>query len=137
MKKKRGAVPKRHGETYADVLTRQRMLKQAVKEAARDTTVQVEADIRTQRALWLCSVSVADAFGIGPQRMQRFFDTLQANAEELEQMAKENGEEYAYEKLREKAERVSGVSIDYLYEHEMLEAKKRHALEGVELDADQ
>lgn len=137
MKKKRGAAPKRHGEIYADVLTRQRMLKQAVKEAARDTTVQVEADIRTQRALWLCSVSVADAFGIGPQRMQRFFDTLQANAEELEQMAKENGEEYAYEKLREKAERVSGVSIDYLYEHEMLEAKKRHALEGVELDADQ
>lgn len=98
MKKKRGAAPKRHGETYADVLARQRMLKQAVKEAARDTTVQVEADIRTQRALWLCSVSVADAFGIGPQRMQRFFDTLQANAEELEQMAKENGEEYAYEK---------------------------------------
>ena len=35
MKKKRGAAPKRHGETYADVLTRQRMLKQAVKEAGK------------------------------------------------------------------------------------------------------
>ena len=95
-------------------------------DAARDTSIQLEADIRTQRALWLSSVSVADAFGIGPKRMQLFFDALQANSEELERMRVENGEEYAYEKLREKAERVSGIKIQYLYEHEMRVAEKMH-----------
>lgn len=125
-KERRAMQKKRPGETYADVLARKQMLKQAVRDAARDTSIQLEADIRTQRALWLSSVSVADAFGIGPKRMQLFFDALQANSEELERMRVENGEEYAYEKLREKAERVSGIKIQYLYEHEMREAEKMH-----------
>jgi len=125
MNRKARRAKMRPGETYADVLARKQMLKQAVREAARDTTIQLEADIRTQRALWLCSVSVADAFGIGPQRMRRFFDTLQANAEELERMRAENGEEYAYEKLRQKAERVSGISIEYLYQHEMSQSREK------------
>ena len=125
-KERRAMQKKRPGETYADVLARKQMLKQAVRDAARDTSIQLEADIRTQRALWLSSVSVADAFGIGPKRMQLFFDALQANSEELERMRVENGEEYAYEKLREKAERVSGIKIQYLYEHEMRVAEKMH-----------
>lgn len=125
MNRKARRAKMRPGETYADVLARKQMLKQAVREAARDTTIQLEADIRTQRALWLCSVSVADAFGIGPQRMRRFFDTLQANAEELERMRAENGEEYAYEKLRQKAELVSGTGIDYLYQHEMNQSREK------------
>lgn len=125
-KERRAMQKKRPGETYADVLARKQMLKQAVRDAVRDTSIQLEADIRTKRALWLSSVSVADAFGIGPKRMQLFFDALQANSEELERMRVENGEEYAYEKLREKAERVSGIKIQYLYEHEMREAEKMH-----------
>lgn len=126
MNRKARRAKKRPGETYADVLARKQMLKQAVREAARDTSIQLEADICTQRALWLSSVSVADAFGIGPKRMPLFFDALQANSEELERMIAENGEEYAYEKLRQKAEQVSGIKIQYLYEHEMREAEKTH-----------
>lgn len=80
MNRKARRAKKRPGETYADVLARKQMLKQAVREAARDTSIQLEADIRTQRALWLSSVSVADAFGIGPKRMPLFFDALQANS---------------------------------------------------------
>lgn len=125
MNRKARRAKKRPGETYADVLARKQMLKQAVREAARDTSIQLEADIRTQRALWLSSVSVADAFGIGPKRMPLFFDALQANSEELERMIAENGEEYAYEKLRQKAERVSGISIEYLYQHEMSQAREK------------
>lgn len=125
MNRKARRVKKKPGETYADVLARKQMLKQAVREAARDTSIQLEADIRTQRALWLCSVSVADAFGIGPQRMRRYFDALQANSEELERMRDENGEEYAYEKLRQKAERVSGIDIEYLYQHEMRQTREK------------
>lgn len=38
-------------------------------------------------------------------------------------MEQEADSEYAYEKLRQRAEQVSGVQIEYLYEHEMIAAK--------------
>ena len=121
------------GMTFADELRQKQLMRQAVQNAANDATVQVRADTATQRALWLAVCSIADAYGFGPERMQRFFDALQANSEELERMREENDEEYAYEKLRLKAERVTGVQIKYLYEHEALAAQIKHAQEGIEL----
>lgn len=121
------------GMTFADELARKRMLKEAVREAASDATVQVRADTATQRALWLAVCSIADAYGFGPDRMQRFFVAMQENSEELERMRRENDEDYAYEKLRLKAERVTGTKIAYLYEHEALAAQIKHAQEGVDV----
>lgn len=46
-------------QSYADVLARQREAHEAVEKAARDATVKVDADIRTQRALWLSVISMA------------------------------------------------------------------------------
>lgn len=130
--KKKGKSPKKHhaakpnGMNYAQVLARQALIQQAVEKAAADTTVQLQSDIHTQRAMWLMVVSIADAFGVGPVRMQRdFFPALEKNTDELIRMEKENGEDYAYEKLRQRAEKVSGVKIEYLYEHEIAEARKR------------
>ena len=110
------------GMTLADELARKRMIRQAVDGAAKDAAVQVLADTATQRALWLAVCSVADAFHAGPERMQHFFKALEENTEELEQMRREVDDDYAYEKLRLKAERVSGLEIKYLYEHEAREA---------------
>lgn len=71
-------------------------------------------------------VSIADAFGIGPERMKRdFFPALEHNKDELVKMQEEVDVEYAYEKLRQRAEQVSGTKIAYLYEHEIIEARKR------------
>ena len=42
-------------------------------------------------------------------------------------------EDYAYEKLRMKAEQVTGVKIKYLYEHEAIAARIKHEQEGIEL----
>ena len=120
--------------TFADELARRQMIKQAVKEAAADATVQVRSDTATQRALWLAVCSIADAYGFGPERMKRFFEAFQANADELERMRNEVDEEYAYEKLRLKAERVTGTSIAYLYEKDAIAAEIRHAQEGISLD---
>lgn len=106
------------GASYADVLAHKRMIREAVKEAADDATVRLRADTTTQKALWLVVCSVADAYGFGPERMRRFFDALQANSDELDRMRKENDDDYAYEKLRQRAEKVTGVKIAYLYEHE-------------------
>ncbi len=122
------------GMTLADELARKQMIKQAVKEAAADATVQVRADTATQRALWLAVCSIADAYGFGPERMKRFFETFQENADELERMRNEVDEDYAYEKLRLKAERVTGTPIAYLYEKDAIADEMRHVQEGISLD---
>lgn len=130
--KKKGKSPKKHhaakpnGMNYAQVLARQAMIQQAVEKAAADTTVNLQSDIHTQRAMWLMVVSIADAFGIGPTRMRRdFFPALERNTDALIRMEEEVDVDYAYEKLRLRAEQVSGVKIEYLYEHEIAEARKR------------
>lgn len=111
---------KPRGMTYADVLARKQAIRAGIEKFGADTAMQIEADIRTQRAMWLMVCSIADAFGVGPERMKRdFFPALQANTEELERMTRENDEEYAYDKLRQRAEQVTGIEIEYLYEHEM------------------
>ena len=108
------------GMTLADELARKRMLREAIQNAAEDATVQVRADTATQRALWLAVCSIADAYGFGPERMRRFFAALQENTDELERMRAEVDEDYAYEKLRLKAEQVTGMPITYLYEYEAM-----------------
>lgn len=133
-KKHRRGSGRPHGMTLADELARKQMIKQAVKEAAADATVQVRSDTATQRALWLAVCSIADAYGFGPERMKRFFEAFQENADELERMRNEVDEEYAYEKLRLKAERVTGTSIAYLYEKDAIAAEIRHAREGISFD---
>lgn len=119
------------GMSYADKLARDRMVKEAVEKAARDDTVRLQADIRTQRMMWLQIVSMADAFGLGPKRILDYFDTLQQNTEEFTGMVENHGMEYALEKLRQRAEKVSGIPIEYLYEKEILDAKKRNEARGV------
>lgn len=93
-KTKNKRLGKPRGMNYADMLARKRMIREAVQEA------------------------VADAYGFGPERMKKFFIALQENNDEITRMEKEVDTDYAYEKLRLKAERVTGMKIEYLYEHE-------------------
>ena len=122
---------KPNGMRYSDVLAQRRMLQQSVQQAANDNMVALQSDIRVQRMMWLMICSVSDAFGVGAQRMLKFFDALQANSDEYDRMATEVDVEYANEKLRQKAEKISGVKIKYLYEEEMKAAKKANEARGV------
>lgn len=115
-KKQRRQLPP--GMTYADVLAMQRRQVEAVRQAAIDDAVQIRADVHVQRLMWLMVVSVADAFGLGPQRMARFFETLQQNSDEMEAMTADYDFEYALDKLRQKAEAVTGAEINYAHEKE-------------------
>ena len=54
--------------------------------------------------------------------MKKFFVALQDNTEEYERMKQAVDEDYANEKLRLKAEKVTGMAIRYLYEAEAREA---------------
>ena len=105
----------RYGAARAAVDARMN-LDNKINRFVRDATVQAQADMATQRAMWLMVVSIADAYGFGPKRMEKFFAAFQANTEQLQAWIRENGEEYAYEKMRQAAERATGSEIQYLYE---------------------
>lgn len=119
------------GMTYAQKLAQEKRLQKAVEDAALNETVRVRADIQSQQMLWLCVVSMAEAFGLGPKRVSDFFGSLQSVSEWVEDLEKKHGRQYALDKLRQQAEKVSGVPIDYLYEKEILEAKARNEENGV------
>lgn len=126
-KKKRSRQGKPNGMNYAQVMAKRALIRQAVQQAADDTTVQLKSEIHTQKAMWLMVVSIADAFRIGPERMNRdFFPAMQKNIEWMTKAEKEVDSEYAYEKLRQRAEKVAGMKIEYLYEHEIREAREAH-----------
>ena len=113
----------KNGVPRAEV-ERRAALERKIDQYARDATVQVQADTATQRAMWLMVVSIADAYGFGPKRMQKFFQALEANTEQLRKWTQENGEEYAYEKMRQAAEKATGTEIKYLYEKDWREKLK-------------
>ena len=129
MAKKRRGLPQ--GMTYAQKLAQEKRIQKAVEEAAVDETVRVRADIQSQQMLWLCVVSMARAFGLGPKRVSDFFGSLQSVSEWVEDQTQKHGRQYALDKLRQEAEKVSGVPIDYLYEKEILEAKARNEANGI------
>ena len=110
--------------TYAQQLARERLLRQAAQNAANDTMVQVKADIRVQRALWLACVAMNNAFAIGPGRFPVYAECLQRRSDWYEELVAGGDEEYADEKLRQEAERCSGMKIGYLYETEIRKAKQ-------------
>lgn len=128
------AKKKPQGVSYADQLAKDRLLKASVEKAARDETVRIDADRIVQKMSWLMVCSVADAFGIGHQRMQQFFDAFQANVDEYDRMVRETDQEYADEKLRQRAEQVSGIPIKYLYEEEMRAATRDLEARGIKLE---
>lgn len=109
MPKKRKPIP--HGQTYADVLAAEKRK----KEQERQIEMKLHTEVFVQRALWLSAVSIADAYGFGPERMERYFNKLRENSEEFDRMTEENDYDYALEKLRQKAEKVTGAKLEYLY----------------------
>ena len=44
---------KPQGASYADVLARKKYQMEMCEKAAYDTTLQIQSEIRTQRALWM------------------------------------------------------------------------------------
>lgn len=122
---------KRPGETYADQLARERMLKEAVNRAAHDESVLLKSDIMTQRLLWMSIEALNRAFGFADIRAQRFMVTLDEVREDLEEMARENGWEYAAEKLRQRCEQITRMPVRQVHEEEMRQARRENEAKGI------
>lgn len=128
MKPKKHQPQKRKGETYADVLTRKRIGQETLRMAMEDQAVKLASDIICQRQLWAVIVTLNEKYQFGPKRTRDFFEAMERVLDDFEQMKKENGDEFAEEKLRQRAEQVSGIKIQY--QHEAVLEKMREA--GVE-----
>lgn len=122
---------KRRGETYADVLSQKKMIKEAVDRTARDTSIAIEADIKTQRFLWMAVIALNEAFGFGGERAKKFLLALEEVANECETMAKKNGGYYARKKMMERASQITGMEITPVHEEEMRKARMENEAEGV------
>lgn len=109
-KNKRPGKPR--GMNYADMLAHRKAIN-AVKLDAASLLLTEQA---MQRALWLTVCSLSDAYGFGKERLERFFEAYQRNSDELQKMRESVDDDYAFEKLRIRAETVSGRDIKYLHD---------------------
>lgn len=127
---------KRQGETYADILAKKRMIKEAVEQSAHDNSVALESDIKAQRLLWIAVVALNETFGFGGERARRFLQSLEEVAEEVEVLAKENGADYALAKLMERASKITDMEIIPIHEEEMRLARIENQKAGIFFEAD-
>ena len=123
MKKKKAnknhrQVGKPRGATYADVLAYQRKKDEAIERAAQSAVTKVTSNQQAQRVQWIDIIAAHEAFGIGPERFEKFFECAIAISYEVERLRAEVDDEYAWEKLRERAAKVSGINFSYVYEGE-------------------
>ena len=122
---------KRQGETYADVLAKQKMIKEAVEKTARSRAVTLESDIKTQRVIWMAVEALNRAFGFGGERAKRFMMALYEVASEFEALSKKHGHVYAVEKLRHRCEQITGMEVREVHEEEILKAKRENEANGI------
>ena len=76
--------------------------------------------IQTQRVMWEAVIALSrmpDAFG--KKRARRFLELMGEVAEEIDRMKEDGGEGYAFEKVRQRVEQITGMKIEGLYEDEI------------------
>lgn len=109
---------KGQGQTYADVMAKRAIGRETLRMAMEDKAVALAADILCQRQLWAAVIALNEKFQFGPKRTRDFLNTIEKVAEDFEAMKEQNGDAYAEEKLRQRAEQVSGIKIQYQHEQE-------------------
>lgn len=121
------AYGRRKGRTYADKLAQEKRIREAKEQLAADVMVKVRSDMRTQIAQWLMVVTMNDVWGIGPLRFNRdYAPGLDKRIAWFNNMVKEGDLDYAKEKLRLEAQRVTGSPTAFAHDELLAAAKKRY-----------
>lgn len=116
--RRQAAKQKGRGQNYADVIAKRQIGKATLRMAMEDEAVALAADIKCQQMLWGAVIALNEQFGFGEKRTRDFLEAMGRIADEFEAMQQESGYEYAEEKLRQRASKVSGVDIRYQHEAE-------------------
>lgn len=120
----------RKGQTYADKLARERRIQAATDKAAADVMVKVRSDMRVHTSQWLMLVAFSDCFGIGPLRFARYSDCLDKWVEWYNEQLRTVDEDYANEKLRSEAQRVTGYEMAFDFDELLRKAKEKYEREA-------
>lgn len=88
---------------------------QVINYAMRRQAVNTELAYtqQKQQTLWLWVLAMHDEFGFGPERINRLLEAIQKRGEKVNADVEENGSVYAWERVRQEAEAVSGIKINY------------------------
>lgn len=107
-----------NGVSMRDKLARERAIREAIDSSVLETKTRFVADRQTQRALWMATVAAADVFGAGPTRIQRWLQRMEEIGDEYYALVEDADEQYADEKLRQRAAEISGKEISQMYQAE-------------------
>ena len=113
------AARKAKGESYADVIAKRKIGEATLKMAMEDKAVELAADIKTQRMFWAVIVALNEKYEWGPKRTRDLLEAMDLVLADFATMKEEHGDDYAEEKLRERASKVSGIDVKYMHEAEI------------------
>lgn len=122
---------KRPGENYADYLSRERQIREAIDRSVHDTSVEIIADQKRQVLLWEAVVALNRKFGYAEKRAMDFMVTLDEVNKELCDIAKEDGRYVATEHLRKEVCRISGMEVKLIHMDEIKKAKEENEAKGI------
>lgn len=125
-RKQRRHSGKSCGMSFAEQLARKKMLQEAAQRAACDVAVQIKSDIHTQKMSWLIMLALNDEFQFGQSRYARLAQALHKRSVWFDDMVKGADEEYATEKLRQEAERVTREELEFVWDKELQAARKKN-----------
>ena len=91
----------------------------------RDKTSEIAVNIHLQRFQWFMACALNEEFGFGPDRIQRALKAIERQMKEWDSIRRENtfinakgkeqfDEDLANEKLRLRAEAVSGMQLQHI-----------------------
>lgn len=122
---------KRPGESYADYLSRERQIREAIDRSVHDTSVEIIADQKRQILLWEAAVALNRRFGFAEKRAMDFMQTLDEVNKELCDIAREDGRYVATEHLRKEVCRISGMDVQLIHMDEIRQARAENEAKGV------
>ena len=112
------ARKKKQGWNYMDVMTQKQIGKETLRMAMEDEAVRLAADIICQRQLWAVVVALNEQFQFGAKRTRDLLEAMDLVLADYETIKARHGDQYAEEKLRERASKVSGINVRYMHEAE-------------------
>lgn len=102
----RRAKPRKRNPSKADIGLKYQMIQ--------SNAIDIAVQKHMQLLLWSAVVALNEEAGFGKERTQRFLNRIGDVWEEWTNMAADVDLEYAAEKLRMRAEQISGIEIGYV-----------------------
>lgn len=96
-------------------------------QLVREHAIDIAVNRHLQIFMWIVVVALNDELGIGQTRIRRVLNRIEDVRSEWDKMREDVDLDYANEKLRKKAEEISGIEIGYV-EDEIRQAMRNEVL---------